>query len=89
MSSEAKLWQNGVMVLGQSDPKHKNAPSVWTPLTEGRFMDLDFAFWATGIWSATMSNKQWTTEKIPLVCNCWDGVLLKPPGRRGKYIEGE
>jgi hypothetical protein len=89
MSSGAKLWQNGAVVFGQSDPKHKNAPSVWTPITEGRFMDLDFTFWATGIWSATMSNKQRTTEKIPLVCNCWDGVLPKPPGRRGKYIEGE
>jgi hypothetical protein len=52
-------------------------------------MDLDFTLWAMGIWSATMSSKQQTIEKIPLVCNCWDGLLFKPLGKRGKYIEGE
>ncbi len=72
----AELWQSGTVVPGQSDLEHKNAISVWTPLTEGRFMDMDFTLWATGIWSATMNNKQQTTEKIPLVCNCWDGCSL-------------
>ncbi len=62
ISSGAELWQNGTVVPGQSDPKHKNAASVWTPLTKGRFMDLDFTLWATGIWSATMSSKQRTRE---------------------------
>jgi hypothetical protein len=62
ISFEAELWQSGTVVPRQSDPKHKNAASVWTPLTKGRFMDLDFTPWATGIWSATMSNKQRTTE---------------------------
>jgi hypothetical protein len=52
-------------------------------------MDLDFTLWGIGIWKATMSSRQGTTEKIPLVCNCWDGLLSKPSGRRGKYIEGE
>jgi len=89
ISSEAKLWQSGAVVPGQSDPKHKNAASVWTPLIEGRFMDLDFTLWAMGIWNTTMSSKQRTTRKISLVCNCWDGVLSKPSGRCGKYIEGE
>jgi hypothetical protein len=87
--SGIELWQSGVVVLGQSDPEHKNAASVWTPLTKGRFMDLDFTLWGTGIWNATMSSRQGTTEKIPLVCNCWDGLLSKPSGRRGKYIERE
>jgi hypothetical protein len=50
-------------------------------------MDLDFIFWGMGIWSATMSNKQRTTEKIPLVCNCWDAVFFELLGKHGKYIE--
>jgi hypothetical protein len=53
----------------------------------GRFMDLDFTFWGTGIWSATMSSRQGTIEKIPLVCNCWDVLFFEPSGKRGKYIE--
>ncbi len=61
--SGIELWQSGVVVLGQSDPEHKNAASVWTPLTKGRFMDLDFTLWGTGIWNATMSSRQGTTEK--------------------------
>jgi hypothetical protein len=49
ISSGAKLWQSGAVVPGQNDPKHKNATSVWTPLIEGRLMDLDFTLWVTGI----------------------------------------
>jgi hypothetical protein len=52
-------------------------------------MDLDFTLWGTSIWTATMNNRQGTIEKIPLVCNCWVGLLSEPPGRGGKYIEGE
>lgn len=26
-------------------------------------MDLDFTLWSMDIWSATMSSRQWTTEK--------------------------
>jgi len=89
ISSEADLWQSGAVVPGQSDPKHKNVASVWTPLTKGCFMDLDFTLWGTGICNATMSNMQGTTKKIPLVCNCWDGLLFEPPGRCGKYVEGK
>jgi hypothetical protein len=46
ISSGTELWQSGVMVHGQSDLEHKNAASVWTPLTKGHFMDLDFTLWA-------------------------------------------
>ncbi len=49
ISFGAELWQSGVVVPGQSDLEHKNATSVWTPLTEGRFMDLDFTLYAMGI----------------------------------------
>ncbi len=81
------LWQNGTLVLGQSDPEHDNTTSVWPPLTDGRFMDLHFTLWGMGIWNATMSSRQQTIEKIPLVCNCWDAVLSEPLGMHGKYIE--
>jgi hypothetical protein len=57
ISFGTELWQSGAVVPGQSDLDHKNAASVWTPLIEGHFLDLDFTLWATGIWSATMSNK--------------------------------
>jgi len=87
MRSWAESWHNRVVDPGQSDLEHKNIASVWPPLTEGCFIDLDFTFWGMGIWSATMNNKQRTTGKIPLVCNCCDAVLSKPLGRHGEHIE--
>jgi hypothetical protein len=87
INTEVELWQSGTLVHGQSDPKHMNTTSVWTTLLKVHFMDLDFTLWGMGIWNVTMNNRQRTTEKIRLVCNCWDTVLFEPHGTRGKYIE--
>ncbi len=37
--------------------------SVWTCLTKGHFMDLNFTLWGMGIQNATMRSMQQTTQK--------------------------
>jgi len=84
----AELWQSGTMVPGQSDLEHKNAISVWTPLTEGRFMDL-ISHLGHGYLECNHEQQATDNRKNTIGVQLLGWLLFEPPGRRAKYIKGE